>query len=108
MNPSISVHIDHEADAAYIQLSKEKVVRTVEVTDSVLIDLDEYNIAVGIEVLELSAELPFTRLHTEYHVHSDVVDILRLIRPSVAGFISVTSGTDSDTTANVAKELARI
>ncbi|MFP3670919.1 DUF2283 domain-containing protein, partial [Priestia sp. SIMBA_032] len=74
------------ADAAYIELSKNKVVRTVEVNDSVLLDLDEYNIAVGVEVLELSAEIPFVRLNKEYHVHSEVVDLLRMIYPDVAGF----------------------
>ena len=106
MTPKMRVHIDHEADAAYIELSQNKVVRTVEVTDAVLLDLDEFNVAVGVEVLELSAEIPFTRLHTEFHVHSEVVELLRLIRPSVAGFISVTSGTDSDTATSGVRRLA--
>lgn len=94
----IRVHIDEAADAAYIELSKNKVVRTVEVTESILLDLDEFNIAVGVEVLELTAEIPFVRLNTEYHVHSDVVDLLRMIYPNVKGFsFRFTQGTDSQT-----------
>lgn len=98
MRDKVQVKIDREADAAYICLSNKPVVRTVEVTDEVLIDLDEFNVAVGIEVLELGAKIPFGRLHTEFHIHSNVVDVLRLIQPSVSGFFSLTQGGDSSTT----------
>ena len=84
----ISVSIDHEADAAYISLSNNPIVRTISVTQDVIIDLDEMNVAVGIEVLTLAAEIPLSRLVTDYHVHSQVADHLRLIQPSVAGFVS--------------------
>lgn len=98
MRDKVQVKIDREADAAYICLSDKAVVRTVEVTDEVLIDLDEFNVAVGVEVLELGATIPFSRLHTEFHIHSKVVDVLRLIQPSVSGFFSLTQGGDSSTT----------
>ena len=34
----------------------------------------------------------------QYHVHSAVVELLRLIRPDVASFIQVTRGNDGTTT----------
>jgi uncharacterized protein YuzE len=85
--PSIRVEIDTEAGAAYVALTSAPVARTVELTDSVLLDLDEFDIAVGVEVLELAAEIPFTRLVRDYHVSTDVVDLLRAIQPSVSGFL---------------------
>lgn len=104
MRDKVQVKIDREADAAYICLSDKPVVRTVEVTDEVLIDLDEYNVAVGIEVLELGAIIPFTRLHTEFHIHSNVVNVLRMIQPSVSGFFSLTQGSDSSAKTSKVKQ----
>lgn len=97
MRDKVQVKIDREADAAYICLSDKPIARTVEVTDDVLIDLDEFNVAVGVEVLELGARIPFSRLQSEFHIHSRVVDVLRLIQPSVSGFFSLTQGGDSST-----------
>jgi len=86
-SPQVSVAIDRTADAAYIRLSQNPVRRTVEVTSEVLLDLDAMNIAVGIEVLRLDAEIPYTELITKYHIHSEVIEKVRRIRPSVASFV---------------------
>lgn len=95
----IRVEIDSVVSAAYITLSTNPVAETREVTDSVLVDLDDHGVAVGIEVLDLTAEMPYEQLCTYYHVHSDVVEVLRTIRPSVNGwFVSLTSGPDGTST----------
>ena len=44
---TINLDVDLSAHAAYIRLSSEKVARTVEIDDSIMIDLDEFNVVVG-------------------------------------------------------------
>ncbi len=83
----IVVEIDHSNDAAYIRFTDKSVASTVEVNQCINIDLDEHRMVVGIEVLELAAELPFQMLIEHYHVPSDQVELLRRLRPSVSGSI---------------------
>lgn len=97
---SINVEIDHDADAAYIRLSDESVARSVDVGDDVVVDLDEMNVVVGIEMLDLDADIPYSTLVTDYHVHSDVTDLLRRLRPSISGFLSLQSMGEGATTAS--------
>lgn len=104
----IEIQIDCEVDAAYVRLSLNAVVRMSEVTDEVVVDLEEMNAAVGIEVLRLDATIPYDRLCTEYHIHSDVIDLLRQIRPSVAGFMSITSAPDGTSHASAAPTLTSV
>lgn len=101
---AISIDVDHSVDAAYITLGERAVARTVQYDELVMIDLDEYGVAVGIEVLAQSAPLPFTDLLEKYHVHSDVVELLRMIRPNVSSFIEVTIGTDGSSAATASRE----
>jgi uncharacterized protein YuzE len=89
-----SVSVDIEANAAYITMSNASVVRTVEVTEDVLVDLDEMRVVVGVEVLRIDAEIPFQRLIDEFHVHSQDVELLRLLRPNVGAAYSLRQGTD--------------
>lgn len=91
---SIRVEVDSTANAAYIVLSDEEVAETLPVTDEVMIDMDSNRVAVGIEVLSLDAQIPYQRLRTEFHIHSEVVELLRVIRPSVQGFLSLTVSPD--------------
>ncbi|WP_018296342.1 DUF2283 domain-containing protein [Corynebacterium lubricantis] len=53
MTPSISVNVTEEL--AYIQLSSAEVNRTIEITPSVMADLDEWDVVVGIELLDFAA-----------------------------------------------------
>lgn len=90
------VTLDSGADAAYITLSDSRVAETVEVTDSVFVDLDDVGVVVGVEVLGLGTNIPFEQLRNRYHVHSEVIDRLQLIKPSVGSFsLSSTSGSDN-------------
>lgn len=80
----MQVAVDLDADAAYIRLSGGPIQRTQDVTDDVLVDLDEFAMVVGVELLSVNAVIPFQRLVDEFHVHSDVVEQLRRLRPSIA------------------------
>ncbi|WP_435744864.1 DUF2283 domain-containing protein [Nocardioides sp. SYSU DS0663] len=91
---SIAIEVDAALHAAYIRLSDDEVARTVEFSDLIMVDLNEFGVAVGIELLDEGAVLPFTELVNDFHVHSDVVEILRLIRPSVSSYLKLTQGND--------------
>jgi len=90
-----AVSIDYEADAAYLKLSDGRVASTRDLTDHVMVDLDEYDVVVGVELLSLSAQLPLERLTTEFHVPSDQLDLLRMFRrESIVGRLrSAAEGT---------------
>lgn len=97
--PTVVVTIDGAADAAYVRLSDHPVDHTDEVTDEVLVDVDELGVTVGIEVLRLDAEIPFTELTDRYHLHSRVIAVMRAIRPSVGGFVGhIATGSDGAVT----------
>lgn len=80
--------VDHCANAAYLRLSSKKIVKTCEVVPGVLVDLDEFNVAVGVEFLSLDVAIPYNDLIQKYHVHSSNVPYLDMIRPSVTYFLS--------------------
>lgn len=87
-SPTVVVEVDQLAEAAYVRFNDAEVTRTVAFSDEINIDLDQFGVVVGIEVLTLGAEIPFSALVTDYHVESKKVDLLRLLRPSVATFVS--------------------
>lgn len=93
VRPIVMLMVDDVADAAYIQLTPGKVNSTRHVTADVLVDLGEHDVVIGVEVLRRTAEIPFDRLTSEFHVHSAVIDLLKTIQPSVAAF-TVTQGHD--------------
>lgn len=94
---SIGLEVDLLARAAYIRLSSEDVARTVEVTEAIMIDLDQYDVVVGIEVLDLAEDLPLGVLTDRFHVHTDVIEELRRIQPSVQGFLSLQTRSEGET-----------
>ena len=104
---SITIEVDTVLHTAYIQLSNEDVVKTVDLDDRIQIDLDRFGVAVGIEVLDEGAPLPFTELVEMFHVHSDVIDLLRLIRPDVSSYLEFTHGNDGVSNAAGTAALTR-
>jgi uncharacterized protein YuzE len=96
----ISIMTDPTVDAAYIGLSQNEIAHTVEFSETVLVDVDEFGVAVGIELLGQNAEIPFTALVDRFHVHSSVVETLRLIRPSVGAFVSTQSANEGTSVAS--------
>lgn len=94
MIPYFGLEIDHDANAAYIQLTDAPVSKTVEVSRQVLVDLDEMNVAVGVEILSLHAEVPFGALRDQFHIHSDVIAQLQMVQPTVSSFATFSTGSD--------------
>jgi len=111
-NSPVRIELDYDANAAYIALSDNDVERTVQLTSEVLVDLDVTHVVVGIEVLSLVAEIPFDRLVHECHVHSDVIELIKAIRPNVHTFVLQTrsqgAGAKAAGTLTETRELAGI
>lgn len=87
MNITPKLEIDLDAEAAYLRLSDSPVATTKDVTDAVLVDLDEFNMVVGIEVLDIDTEIPFADLTNKYHVHSDQMTALRQLGRAPRTFV---------------------
>ena len=66
-----TITVDPAVGACYISLSDRPVASTEEFSDDILVDLDESGVAVGIEVLDLGAELPLTDLRQQLHIRKD-------------------------------------
>ncbi|MDO8623763.1 MAG: DUF2283 domain-containing protein [bacterium] len=54
----MKITYDKIANAAYMTLRKGKVAKTVEMSDSVIVDLDKKGHMLGIEMLDASNQLP--------------------------------------------------
>jgi uncharacterized protein YuzE len=64
----MKVTYDSDADAMYIYLNEREVVRTVQVSDRVLVDLDDEGNLRGVEVLFVSkalADTDFSHVHLQ-------------------------------------------
>lgn len=102
MTKKFSVSVDFDANAAYIAMSDEDVAATREASQEILVDLDQFGVVAGIEFLRIDAEIPFQKLIDDFHVHSDDVDRLRALRPSIAGrFQSAADGESTVTRKGV-------
>ncbi|MGA8245720.1 MAG: DUF2283 domain-containing protein [Nocardioides sp.] len=100
--------VDTVLETAYIHLSDGQVARTVDVNDDIAVDLDAFGLVVGIEILDQRAPLPFTELLDRFHVHSDVVETLRLIRPDVDSFLRLHTGHDGASSARMANSVQSV
>lgn len=76
----ISVSIDHIAGTGYLRFSGAQVVRTDEFDDATLVDLDEYGMVIGIEILDLGAQVPLDALLERYHITTQAAALLRAVR----------------------------
>lgn len=85
--------VDQDAEAAYMTLTGHAVARTVEMSDSIAVDLDEYDMVVGIELLTLTnPQLPLDELIHGFHLPSDQLEI---IRARVEEIIRIISGSSA-------------
>ncbi len=62
----VTLRVDMNVRAAYIQFTDEPIVETVELTPSVLVDIDETGTLVGVELLSLSAAIPMDVIERTY------------------------------------------
>ena len=92
----IKLEVERDAGMAYITLSTAPVAQTMEHSSTVMVDLDALNVAVGIELLDLDATIPYDDLVTLYHVDSSVIEILKLIRPTINSFVQHTKSITED------------
>ncbi|MGI9002157.1 MAG: DUF2283 domain-containing protein [Pseudonocardia sp.] len=74
--PGVSVRIDAEADAAYLRLGHGRVARTVEFAEDIFVDLDEFGVVVGIELLDLETTLPLDGLAERFRVQAATLALL--------------------------------
>ncbi len=93
----LSLDIDEEAGAAYLQFNDNEVARTVECTDDIVVDLDEHGIVVGVELLDLSKSVPLDELVEKFHIRTESLEmLLNALRVSSATTSITTYGTDTD------------
>jgi uncharacterized protein YuzE len=62
MSDRITVSVDTNHGAAYIQLTDEPIAETVEATPSVQVDIDATGTVVGVELLSIVIDLPVEAL----------------------------------------------
>ncbi|MBZ5735635.1 DUF2283 domain-containing protein [Nocardioides sp. TRM66260-LWL] len=98
MSP-INISIDSVVNAAYIRLRDGEVCESVSLDDLTVVDVDEFGVALGIELLDQAAEIPFNELLSRFHVHTDVVDLLRALGPSPIRTARFTQAVDGSSTA---------
>jgi uncharacterized protein YuzE len=80
----LTVEVDQAAGTAYLRLSDRAVARTEEFNDWILVDLDEFNMVVGLEFLSTTDDIPLEDLVSRYHIRREAVDLLLAVETSVA------------------------
>jgi uncharacterized protein YuzE len=73
---SLSLEIDQDAGAAYLQFSDCAVTRSVEFNDHIIVDLDVHGVVVGIELLDLKKSVPLDELVEKFHVRTEAFALL--------------------------------
>lgn len=77
----VTVQIDPEAGAAYITLGAGTVARTVKFDEDIYVDLDEFGMVLGIELLDLDRAMPLDELAERFHINtSTLAGLVRSIR----------------------------
>lgn len=75
--PIIAATLDQSAGVGYLKFSTNKVVRTDEFDETTLVDLDEFDMVVGFELLDLAAQAPHLKeLRERYHIPQAALDYL--------------------------------
>ena len=60
----MKIQYDKIADAMYVYLGfKKKIVKTIEINDSLLVDVDKKGEVIGIEILNVSARNDMTNIN---------------------------------------------
>jgi uncharacterized protein YuzE len=81
----LSVKIDGEARTAYITLTDARVASTVEFDEDIYLDLDEFGMVRGIELLNLERAIPLDDLAERYHINTaTLIAIVQSIRFTAA------------------------
>lgn len=90
------ITVDPAVGTCYISLSTTPIVQTDEFSDDVLVDLDEYGVAVGIEILRMTAVFPLTDLRSKLHIHSRDESFLASLLPTLSHSLRFTAASAPD------------
>jgi uncharacterized protein YuzE len=90
-----SVKIDIEAGAASLRLGRGQIGRTVEFDEDIYVDLDQFGVAVGIELLDLDTSLPLDEVGARFHINASALDVLMKVIQWGAPRRNVTFGSTS-------------
>jgi len=80
---NVTLQFDPLAESAYMEITDSPVAQTVQVSDAVNVDLDEFGVVVGVEVLELSAPLP-DKLLKIYHFPGTTSEQVKRLWPTIS------------------------
>jgi uncharacterized protein YuzE len=59
----MQIRLDADVNALYIRVRQGQIVRTLELTDSIYVDLDEHDAPLGTEFVDADEFIPFLRDH---------------------------------------------
>ena len=93
---NIKLSIDRAANSAYIQMLDGEITVSKPIGEDIVLDLDQFRQVVGIEFLDLQAEIPFSHLIDKFHFRPETVEALRRVCPSISGFMSDFTSQASD------------
>lgn len=93
------ITVDESVGACYITLSDDPVTETFEYSADILVDLNEYDVAVGIEVLDMAARFPLSDLQRELHIHSGDESYLADLLPTLAYSLRFSAASAPDSTS---------
>lgn len=99
MANKVKLEIDLSHRVAYMRVSSSQVAHTIELSDTMLLDVDKSGAVVGLELLDFNEKVP-TGLLREYHVDSDVAAELARLQPTLRDYLAhYQVGTDATVTA---------
>jgi uncharacterized protein YuzE len=87
------LEVDAAMNAAYLRLSDQAVASTVEMTPEIQIDLDIGGAIVGVEVLDLAADIPAYLVARQFNLTHEQESALRQMRPALSAFATTTSSS---------------
>jgi len=80
---SARLEVDTFGETAYFLVNDKgaEVAKTVEFNDEILVDLDRFEMVVGVEVLTLHAEVPVSQLAQKFHFIPGAREALEFLVP---------------------------
>lgn len=75
--------LEPELGLAYFKFNDSKIAKTVELTDSLNVDLDVEGKPVGIEFLKSQPQVPFDRLQNEFAFKLSEIELIRRVLPTI-------------------------
>jgi uncharacterized protein YuzE len=87
----ISLEVDAALNAAYLRFTDDPIDSTVEVTADVQVDVDPTGAIVGVEILDLAAEISARVIGAQFSLRQDQEAAIRQARSALSAFATTTS-----------------